>query len=165
MPGYLKAMKEVCHHHGALFILDEIMCGMGRSGSLHAWQKEGVTPDLQSIGKGLAAGFAPISGMLVSKELAKECDDRDFVFNHGHTFQNHAIGCAVALEVQKIIIDECLLENVRNKGSLLRAKLLERLKDHPCVGDIRGAGLFLGVWWTMSSTVYVLSLTLDRLNS
>ncbi|KAI1846771.1 hypothetical protein JX265_014022 [Neoarthrinium moseri] len=118
VPGYFKAMKQVCEKHGALLILDEVMCGMGRTGSLHAWQQEDVVPDIQTIGK---------------------------AFVHGHTYQGHPVACAAALEVQKIISQDHLLENVREMGKLLSEGLIRRLSSHPNVGNIRGRGLFWGI--------------------
>lgn len=144
-------MREVCDKHGILLIFDEVMCGMGRTsnGRLHAWQDvgEGVVPDIQLIGKGLAGGFQAISGMLVGKNIVDAFMNGpgSGAFAHGHTFQNFPVACAAALEVQRIVQDEGLLENVRQKGELLSGKLRKRLAGHKNVGDIRGKGLFWGV--------------------
>ena len=138
-------MREVCDKYDILLIFDEIMCGMGRTGELHAWQKSGIAPDVQLIGKGLGGGFAEISGMLVGRKVANAFRESGEAFSHGHTFQNHAQACAVALIVQQIIIDDKLLKNVREKGVILERKLKERLGSHRYVGDIRGVGLFWGV--------------------
>jgi adenosylmethionine-8-amino-7-oxononanoate aminotransferase len=145
--GYLKAMKKVCVKYGVLFILDEVMCGMGRTGYTHAWQEENVVPDIQAVGKGLAGGYAPISAVLFGHDIVKAFQNGpgNGAFAHGHTFQNFPEACAAALAVQKIIEDDGLLANVREKGELLRWKLEEGLKGHRYVGDIRGKGLFLGV--------------------
>jgi adenosylmethionine-8-amino-7-oxononanoate aminotransferase len=153
VPGYLKAMREVCDKYGILLIFDEIMCGMGRTGYLHAWQAswqdEGVVPDIQLVGKALAAGFQPISGMLVGHKVVEAFENgpSNGVFNHGHTFQNYPLAAAAALEVQLRIQDDKLLENVREKGALLEKKLRQRLESHRYVGNIRGPkeALFLGV--------------------
>ncbi|KAH8728182.1 pyridoxal phosphate-dependent transferase [Phaeosphaeriaceae sp. PMI808] len=149
VPGYLKAMREVCDHYGILLIFDEVMCGMGRTGYLHAWQADNVVPDIQLAGKGLAGGFVPVSAMLVGHKIIEsfEKGPSNGAFIHGHTFQNHPMGAAVALEVQKIIQDENLLENVREKGTLLEKKLRERLEPHRYIGNIRGpkGGLFFGI--------------------
>ncbi|KAJ4983278.1 aminotransferase [Stagonosporopsis vannaccii] len=145
--GYLAAMREVCDRYGVLLIFDEVMCGMGRTGYLHAWQKEGVAPDIQTTGKGLAGGFQQISAMLVSPKVndAFEFGPGSGAFSHGHTFQNYPLACAVGLEVQKIIQEENLLQNVRDMGTRLSKLLKKRLSKHPNVGDIRGAGLFWGI--------------------
>ncbi|KAF2997923.1 hypothetical protein E8E13_005137 [Curvularia kusanoi] len=145
--GYLAAMREVCDRHGVLLIFDEVMCGMGRTGYTHAWQKEGVAPDIQTTGKGLAGGFQQISAMLVSPKIsdAFEFGPGSGAFSHGHTFQNYPLACAAGLEVQKIVQEENLLQNVKEKGNRLSKMLHRRLGNHPNVGDIRGVGLFWGI--------------------
>ncbi|XPS75608.1 hypothetical protein M3J09_007683 [Ascochyta lentis] len=145
--GYLTAVRDVCDKYGVLLIFDEVMCGMGRTGYLHAWQKESVAPDIQLVGKGLAGGFQPLSAMLVGPKVndAFEYGPGSGAFSHGHTFQNFPLGCAAGLEVQKIVQEEKLLQNVREKGSRLSKMLKKRLSDHQHVGDIRGAGLFWGI--------------------
>lgn len=145
VPGYFPAMKAVCEKHGALFILDEIMSGMGRCGTLHAWEQEGVVPDIQTIGKGLGGGYAPVSGILINDSIVQIMDKGSGVFRHGQTYQGHPISCAAALATQKTIQKESLLDNVRNMGSYLEEQLRLRFQDHPFVGDIRGKGLFWGV--------------------
>ncbi|KAH9900549.1 aminotransferase, class III [Xylariomycetidae sp. FL2044] len=145
VPGYFQAMKAVCDRYGALLVLDEVMCGMGRTGSLHAWEQEGVRPDIQAVGKGLAAGYQPVSAILVSKPIVDVMEAGGLAFTHGHTYQDHPVGCAAALEVQQLIQEADLLSNVRAQGRHLEALLRARLADHPHVGDIRGRGLFWGV--------------------
>ena len=145
VPGYLHAMQEVCHRHGALFILDEVMCGMGRTGTLHAWQAEDVVPDIQTIGKGLAGGYQTIAAMLASKKVVDVLIKKTGQFIHGLTFQAMPVQAAAALEVQKIIRRENLLENVSSRGVYLEERLKDVLGNHPNVGDIRGKGLFWGV--------------------
>lgn len=145
VPGYFPAMKAVCEKYGALLILDEIMSGMGRCGTLHAWEQEDVVPDLQTIGKGLGGGYAPVSGLLIGDHIVQAIDKGTGAFCHGQTYQGHPISCAAALAVQKTIQEESLLENVRNMGAYLESQLRRRLEDHPNVGDIRGRGLFWGV--------------------
>jgi adenosylmethionine-8-amino-7-oxononanoate aminotransferase len=140
--GYLKAMKEVCHKHGALFILDEIMCGMGRTGTLHAWQAEDAQPDIQSIGKAFGAGYLPISGLLISEKVANVLKKENKDFIHGLTFQAMPVQAAAALEVQRIIREDKLIENVSKQGAELEQLLKAALGNHPHVGDIRGRGLF-----------------------
>jgi adenosylmethionine-8-amino-7-oxononanoate aminotransferase len=145
VPGYFAAMKSVCDRHGALFIMDEIMSGMGRCGTLHAWEQEGVVPDLQTIGKGLGGGYAPVAGVLISDRVVQALDNGTGAFRHGQTYQGHPIACAAALGVQKVIKEDKLVENVQVMGSYLERQLKERLASHPHVGDIRGKGLFWGV--------------------
>ncbi|KAF2787680.1 PLP-dependent transferase [Melanomma pulvis-pyrius CBS 109.77] len=148
VPGtkeYFQAMKRICDRHGALLIFDEVMCGMGRTGTLHAWEQMGVVPDIQTIGKGLGAGIMPAAGMLLSHRVTDVLAKNGGSFAHGHTYQNHAVTSAVALEVQRIISDENLLENVRTLGSLLKDLLKNQLEGHPNVGNIRGMGFFWGI--------------------
>ncbi|KAF2683633.1 aminotransferase-like protein [Lentithecium fluviatile CBS 122367] len=146
-PGYIKALKAVCRRHGALLIGDEIMCGMGRTGTWHAYQQEveGSQPDILVMGKGLAAGAQPISAMLVSQQIVDVLGKGSKCFVHGHTFQNHPLACAAALEVVNIIQDERLLENVVRIGDLLEKLLHEKLDHLVGVGNIRGRGCFQGV--------------------
>ena len=143
--GYFPAMKAVCDKYGALFIMDEIMSGMGRSGTLHAWQDLDVIPDLQTIGKGLGGGFVPIAGVLIGQKVIDALDKGTGAFVHGQTYQGHPVCCAAALEVQKIVEEEDLMANARFTGDLLEKGLRERLANHKNVGDIRGKGLFWGV--------------------
>ncbi|ODM21906.1 hypothetical protein SI65_02750 [Aspergillus cristatus] len=145
VPGYFQAMKAVCQRYGALFILDEVMSGMGRCGTLHAWEQEGVVPDIQTIAKGLGGGYAPISGVLIAEHIVQTMDKGTGAFRHFQTYQGHPIACAAALAVQRVIQEENLLENVKKMGDYLEQGLKERLGGHPYVGDIRGKGLFWGI--------------------
>ncbi|KAL8788687.1 MAG: hypothetical protein Q9195_007188 [Heterodermia aff. obscurata] len=143
--GYFKAMKSVCDRHGALLILDEVMCGMGRTGSAHAWQQEGVVPDIQTIGKGLGGGYVPVAGFLAGHRVINALHGGTGQFIHGHTYQAHPMVCAAALEVQRIIQQENLVANVAAMGAVLETKLRNVFSNHPNIGDIRGRGLFWGV--------------------
>ena len=144
-PGYLTAMKSVCEKHGALFVLDEVMCGMGRTGNLHAWQAEDVVPHLQTVAKGLGAGYEPIGALLVSKGVVEAFEKGSGSFVHSQTYQGHPVACAAALEVQKVVQDEGLLDNVQRLAPILEKSLKERLGSHRYVGDIRGRGFMWGV--------------------
>ena len=145
LPGYFAAMKAVCDRHGALLILDEVMSGMGRCGTLHAWEAEGVAPDIQVIAKGLGGGYQPIGGILMNDRVLDPIRDGSGGFMHGHTYQAHPLACAAALAVQEVIRDEDLLSNINAMGALLEERLTERLGNHAHVGDIRGRGLFRAV--------------------
>lgn len=145
VPGYLKAMRDVCHKHGALFILDEVMCGMGRAGTLHAWQGEGVVPDLQTVGKGLGGGYQPVAAVLISHKVVKALLDGSGQFIHGQTYQGMPVQAAAALEVQKVVRELKLMDNVTAQGAYLEQRLKKLVGDHPNVGDIRGKGLFWGL--------------------
>jgi adenosylmethionine-8-amino-7-oxononanoate aminotransferase len=138
-------MKAVCDRHGALLIFDEVICGMGRTGTLHAWEQEGVAPDIQAVGKGLASGFGVISAVLVNERVVSALKKGSGYFAHGQTYQTHPMSCAAALEVQHIIRDEKLLDNVRRMGEHMESLLKKRLGQHPHIGDIRGRGLFWGI--------------------
>ena len=145
VPGYFKAMKAVCDKYDALLILDEVMCGMGRCGTLHAWQDEGVCPDIQTIGKGLGGGYAPVAGMLVNHRVIEVLSSGTGAFSHGQTYQGHPVACAAALAVNKIIREPGWMERVRESGRRLEGILKTRLEGHKYVGDIRGKGLFWGI--------------------
>ncbi|KAF2647686.1 PLP-dependent transferase [Lophiostoma macrostomum CBS 122681] len=140
--GYLPRLRSICDKHGALLIYDEVMCGMGRVGTFHAWQALGnVAPDIQAIGKGLGAGYQPISGVLLARNVYKTLQDAagDHPFISGHTYQGHAIASAAALAVQQTIIDDELIPNVRRMGELLSKQLQELT---PRLKEVRGLGLF-----------------------
>ena len=138
-------MREVCDKYGALLILDEIMSGMGRSGTLHAWEQEDVVPDIEAIGKGLGGGYAPVAAILVNHRVVDVLTKGTGAFAHGQTYQGHPIACAAAAEVQAIVREEKLVENCAKMGKIMESKLRARLADHPNVGNIRGKGLFWGV--------------------
>lgn len=142
LPGYLKAMRDVCHKYGALFILDEVMCGIGRTGTLHAWQAENIIPDIQTMGKGLGAGYQPIAALMISPKILNVLKRGGGQFIHGQTYQGMPVQAAAALEVLRIIQEDKLLYNVTNLGVYLEQRLKAVLGDHPNVGDIRGKGLF-----------------------
>jgi adenosylmethionine-8-amino-7-oxononanoate aminotransferase len=145
VPGYFQAIKAVCDRHGALLIFDEVMCGMGRTGTLHAWEQEDVVPDIEAVGKVLGSGYAPISAMLVGHRVMSALKQGSGYFAHGQTYQSLPLNCAAALEVQRIIQEDNLVANVNKMGTYLEHLLRERFADHPYVGDIRGRGLFWAV--------------------
>ncbi len=143
--GYFKGVRDICDRHGVLWIADEVMCGMGRTGTLHAVEQEGVTPDLMIIAKGLGGGYQPIGAVLAHERVIAPLRDGSGLFQHGHTYLGHPTACAAALAVQRVIERDGLLANVRTRGAQLMASLHERLGAHANVGDIRGRGLFVGV--------------------
>ncbi|WP_284945032.1 aspartate aminotransferase family protein [Acidisoma cladoniae] len=143
--GYFQAVRAVCDRHGALLILDEVMCGMGRTGTLHAWQQEGIAPDIQTIAKGLGGGYQPIGAVLVSDRVVEPIRQGSGAFQHGHTYLAHPVACAAALAVQQVIQEDGLLHQVQERGTLLEQRLTDRLGNHRHVGDIRGRGLFRGI--------------------
>jgi adenosylmethionine-8-amino-7-oxononanoate aminotransferase len=143
--GYFKRVREVCDRYGVLLILDEVMCGMGRCGSLWAFEAEGVVPDLLAIAKGLGAGYQPIGAVMVSGRIFDAIMAGSGFFQHGHTYLGHAAACAGALAVQRRLHEDGLLANVTGLGELLEKKLHSAFDAHPHVGNIRGRGLFQGV--------------------
>ena len=145
VPGYLKGVRELCDRHGILLILDEVMCGMGRCGTLHACEAEGVIPDLLAIAKGLGGGYQPIGAVLAQGQLVDAFRRGSGLFQHGHTYLGHAVACAAALAVQRVIVRDDLLAQVRSRGQYLRSVLEQAFGEHPHVGDIRGRGLFWGI--------------------
>lgn len=143
--GYFKRVREICDRHGVLLILDEVMCGMGRTGSLFAAEQEGITADLITVAKGLGAGYQPIGATMVSAKIRDAIANGSGFFQHGHTYIGHATACAAALAVQKTIDKRGLLNRVVTLGDTLQARLTERFGEHPHVGDVRGRGLFRGI--------------------
>ena len=145
VPGYFRRIREICDKYGVLLILDEVMCGMGRTGTLFACEQDGIAPDIVCIAKGLGAGYQPIGATLVSETVYRAFKDGSGAFQHGHTYMGHPMACAAALAVQRKIKDADLLANVRARGDYLAARLQDRLGNHANVGDIRGRGLFWGI--------------------
>jgi adenosylmethionine-8-amino-7-oxononanoate aminotransferase len=145
VPGYFKAMRAICDKYGVLLILDEVMCGMGRSGTLYASEQEGVTPDLVAIAKGLGGGYQPIGALLAQKKIVDAMSAGSGFFQHGHTYLGHPVACAAALAVQTVIKRDGLLAQVRHNGLAFENILKQQFKDHPYVGDIRGRGFFWGI--------------------
>ena len=143
--GYFRRVREVCDRHGILLILDEVMCGMGRTGTLHACEQEGIAPDLMAIAKGLGGGFAPIGAVLVGDRILTAFKAGSGMFQHGHTYLGHPLACAGALAVQKVIRRDNLLDNVTRQGAHLTRRLNERFGNHHHIGDIRGRGLFQAI--------------------
>ncbi len=145
VPGYLQGVRELCTRHGILLILDEVMCGMGRCGTLHACEAEGVVPDLLVIAKGLGGGYQPIGAVLAQRTIVDAFARGSGLFQHGHTYIGHAVACAAALAVQQVIQRDGLLARVQRQGQGLRERLGAAFDAHPCVGDIRGRGLFQAI--------------------
>jgi adenosylmethionine-8-amino-7-oxononanoate aminotransferase len=145
VPGYFKAVRAVCDKYGVLLILDEVMCGMGRTGTLHACEQEGVVPDLMTIAKGLGGGYQPIGAVLAQRKIVDAMSKGSGFFQHGHTYLGHPMACAAALAVQQVIRREGLVAKVREGGAAFGAMLADALGGHPHVGDIRGRGFFWGL--------------------
>ncbi|XYK78681.1 MAG: aspartate aminotransferase family protein [Labrenzia sp.] len=142
--GYFKRIREICDHYGILLILDEVMCGMGRTGSLFACEQDGIAPDILAIAKGLGAGYQPIGAMLCTSEIYEAIENGSGFFQHGHTYIGHPTACAASLAVLKKLTGG-LVDQVHPLGGKLDATLREVFGQHPHVGDIRGRGLFRGI--------------------
>ncbi|MFZ7091827.1 aspartate aminotransferase family protein [Primorskyibacter sp. 2E233] len=143
--NYFKRIRDLCTRHGILLILDEVMCGMGRTGTLFACEQDGVAPDICAVAKGLGAGYQPLGAMLCSKTIHDAIETGSGFFQHGHTYIGHPTACAAGLAVLERLVDDALLANVAPMGAALANRLNDRFGQHPNVGDIRGRGLFLGL--------------------
>lgn len=143
--GYFRRVREICDRHGILLFCDEIMCGLGRTGTLHAIEQEGVAPDLMALAKGLGGGYQPVGAVLASAKIVDALRKGSGAFQHSHTYVGHPVAAAAALAVQKILRRDRLVDAVRARGAHLRQLLQERFGNHPHVGDIRGRGLLLAL--------------------
>lgn len=143
--GYFKRIREICDQHGVLLILDEVMCGMGRTGTLFACDQEDIAPDILCIAKGLGAGYQPIGAMLCTAAIYGAIEQGSGLFQHGHTYLGHPTACAAALAVLSRLTDDGLVAGVGPLGERLHARLEARFGQHPHIGDIRGRGLFRGL--------------------
>jgi adenosylmethionine-8-amino-7-oxononanoate aminotransferase len=144
-PGYFKRVREICDRHGILLILDEVMCGMGRTGTLHACEQEGVAPDLMAVAKGLGGGFQPVGAVLVGGRVIDALAQGSGFFQHGHTYIGHPVACAAALAVQKVLKRDRLVERCARQGEKLYERLADAFGEHEHVGDVRGRGLFRAI--------------------
>ena len=145
VPGYFKRVREICDKYGVLLILDEVMCGTGRTGTMMAYEQEGIVPDIVTMAKGLAAGYQPVGALLCADAITDAIRAGSGFFQHGHTFMGHATAVAASLATIRTIRNDKLLANVRARGQSLLQQLGELLATHPNVGDVRGRGLFIGI--------------------
>ncbi len=144
-PGYFLGVRALCDRYGILFIADEVMCGMGRTGTMYAIEQDGVAPDLITIAKGLGAGYQPIGAVIAQRRLVEQLRFGSGAFQHGHTYIGHPVAAAAALAVQKVIERDDLLAVVRQRGTAFKRMLTQAFGNHEHVGDIRGRGLLLGI--------------------
>ena len=147
--GYYQRIREICYQHDVLLILDEVMCGMGRTGTLHACEQENIQGDLQTVAKGLAAGYQPLGAVLINKKIVDAIEAGSGFFQHGHTYIGHPTACAAGLATQCEIQEKDLLSNVKVQGALLKEQLKECFSASAeldqFIGDVRGRGLFIGI--------------------
>jgi adenosylmethionine-8-amino-7-oxononanoate aminotransferase len=144
-PGYLRRIREICDRHGILLILDEVMCGSGRTGTFLSCEQDGVVPDIVTLGKGLGAGYQPIGAVVCTREVYDAVAEGSGALMHGQTYNAHPVGCAAALAVQQVIHQEDLFARASKAGARLAALLADRFGSHPYVGDIRGRGLLQAI--------------------
>ena len=143
--GYFKTIREICDHHGILLILDEVMCGMGRTGTLFAYEQEAIAPDIVCIAKGLGAGYQPIGATICTDKIYAAIKNGSGFFQHGHTYLGHPMAAAAANAVLDVLLDDNILENVNVMGHQFKHALDTKFGQHTHVGDIRGRGLFYGI--------------------
>lgn len=143
--GYFKRVRQICDRYGVLLILDEVMCGSGRTGTFYAHEQDGITADIVAIAKGLGAGYQPIGAMLLTSEIHDVMSSGSGFFQHGHTYLAHTTAMAGSIAVMDALEYEGVLNRVTPTGSKLLEMLKQRFAECPFVGDIRGRGLFLGV--------------------
>ena len=143
--GYFKTIREICDHHGILLILDEVMCGMGRTGTLFAYEQEAIAPDIVCIAKGLGAGYQPIGATICTDKIYAAIKNGSGFFQHGHTYLGHPMAAAAANAVLDVLLDDNILENVNVMGHQFKHALDTKFGQHTHVGDIRGKGLFYGL--------------------
>ncbi len=144
-PGYFRRVRDICDRHRILLICDEVMCGMGRTGTLHAVEQEGIAPDLIAIAKGLGGGYQPVGALLASTQIVDAIRQGSGAFQHGHTYLGHPVAAAAALAVQRVIQRDRLLDAVKARGAYLARRLRDVLGGHAHAGDIRGRGLLMAV--------------------
>ena len=144
-PGYFRRVREICDQYGVLLVLDEVMCGMGRTGSLFAYEQEEIAPDVVCVAKGLGAGLQPIGAMLCTDTIYQAIAQGSGFFQHGHTYQGHPTACAAGVAVLQEMLSQNLLAQVKEKGERLYQALQNQFAEHPNVGEVRGRGLFLGI--------------------
>lgn len=143
--GYFKRIRQICDQYNVLLILDEVMCGIGRTGTFYAFEQEEIIPDIVTIAKGLAGGYQPIGAVLSSRAIYDAISLGSGFFQHGHTFMGHPMACSAALATVQTIVQENLLGQVTRQGERLKKQLESTLSSLPYIGDIRGRGLFIGI--------------------
>jgi adenosylmethionine-8-amino-7-oxononanoate aminotransferase len=145
VPGYFRRIREICDRFGILLILDEVMCGSGRTGTFLSCEQDGVVPDIVTLGKGLGAGYQPIGAVVCTGEVYEAVVQGSGALKHGQTYNAHPVGCAAALAVQRVIRDEALFDRADEAGVRLKSLLADRFGGHPHIGDIRGRGLLQAI--------------------
>jgi adenosylmethionine-8-amino-7-oxononanoate aminotransferase len=143
--GYFEIIREICDEHGVLFIADEVMTGLGRTGRNFGIENWKVKPDIMIAAKGISSGYLPLGAVIASEKVYEAYEGP---FAHGHTYGGHPVACAVGITVLDYIEKHKLVQRSAELGSYL-LKGLDLLLEHPSVGDVRGIGLFAGVEFVM----------------
>lgn len=144
---YMRDVHDICKKHGALLIVDEVICGFGRTGKKFGFMNYGVQPDIITMAKGITSAYLPLSATAVKKEIYEQfkgSQEYDYL-RHVNTFGGSPAACALALKNLEILESERLMERSAEKGAILLSELKSRLSNHPNVGDVRGKGLLIGI--------------------
>ncbi|MDZ7343034.1 MAG: aminotransferase class III-fold pyridoxal phosphate-dependent enzyme, partial [candidate division KSB1 bacterium] len=149
---YYPRVMEICQKYDMLFIADEILCGMGRTGEWFAISSYGVAPDVLLVGKGLTSGYVALSAMLTREDIVTTIRESGSEFLHAQTFAHHPVACAAGLATLRYLQQHDLLARCKEMGALLHQELQARLASHPFVGDIRGRGLLAGIEFVKDKT-------------
>lgn len=142
--SYMEGVRALCDRYGCLLIMDEVLCGMGRTGAWFAYQHYGVTPDILALAKGLGSGYYPIAAMMARQELVDSVGRRGG-FMHGHTYAGNPLACATGQAVIEVMKSENLVSNAAEQGVYLRQQLEKLASKYPSIGNVRGIGLLQGV--------------------
>jgi len=142
-PEYFPRLREICDRHGILMIADEVMSGFGRTGKWFALDHWNVVPDIMSMAKGITSGYVPLGATIARKGIGDRFKEQ--FFSHGATYAGHALACAAAVRVLQIYQEDNLIENAAGMGKYLLERAMELKEKHPCIGDVRGLGLFVGL--------------------
>ncbi|MEP6574645.1 MAG: aminotransferase class III-fold pyridoxal phosphate-dependent enzyme, partial [Gemmatimonadota bacterium] len=149
--GYWARVREICDRHEVLLIADEVLSGAGRTGTWSALEPTGVRPDIMTLGKGIGAGFVPLSAMLTTRRITDPIANGSGAFLHAQTFSHHAVLCAAGVATLEYLAEQKLVERCATMGAVLHRKL-EALRDLPLVGDVRGKGLLAGIEFVADKT-------------
>jgi taurine--2-oxoglutarate transaminase len=140
---YFPTLREVCDRWGILMIADEVMSGFGRTGRWFAMDHWGVVPDIMTMAKGITCGYVPLGAAIAREHIGNRFKEQ--FFSHGATYSGHALACATAIRVIQVYQEDGLIENSERLGAYLLERALELKEKHPCIGDVRGLGLFVGL--------------------
>jgi len=143
--GYLQRIKQICEQNDILFISDEVMTGIGRTGAMLACEHGDIEPDIVALGKGMSGGYTPIAATLVSEKVMEPIIKGSGSIMSGHTFSANPLSCAAALAVISYIEKNNIVQHVEQKGIMLQMELVKLQMKYSFIGDVRGKGLLLGL--------------------